>query len=283
MGLPICTAGAYCRLANGNDSGWQVWGAWAFALLCTAGGLGMASLGLSACGGSNQAGANMQTGAHAKGLDHEECSATGHKVEALDTNGDGKEDIRRVMDSSGKVLCAVSDLNHDGRPDLYEFFDASGNVRRREYCYDDLGVVNAVEYYEGGKLARREYDTSGQNVIDTWDWFDPNATPDPKTGRPVHPIRRERATRGDGIVDQWWAWDGNNVTIAVDHTGDGKPDPESTVTLGPDNSVIPQPAPGSAVAPGAGDGGAPAPASSAPAASAAPTTPAGSASDGGKS
>jgi hypothetical protein len=231
----------------------------------------------------------MQTGAHAKGLDHEECSASGHKVEALDTNADGKEDIRRVMDGSGKVLCAVADLNHDGKPDLYEFFDSSGNIRRREFCYDDTGVVNAVEYYEGGKLARREYDTGGQNIIDTWDWFDPNAEPDPKTGRPAHPIRRERATRGDGIVDQWWAWDGKNVTIAVDHTGDGKPDPESTVTLGPDNTVIPQPVPGSAGAPapaGSGDGGTASSSgssASAPAASAAPSAPASGASDGGKS
>jgi hypothetical protein len=226
----------------------------------------------------------MQTGAHAKGLDHEECSASGHKVESLDTNADGKEDIRRVMDGSGKVLCAVADLNHDGKPDLYEFFDSSGNVRRREFCYDDMGVVNAVEYYEGGKIARREYDTGGQNVIDTWEWFDPNATPDPKTGRPAHPIRRERATRGDGVVDQWWAWDGNNVTIAVDHTGDGKPDPESTVTLGPDNSVV-TPAPGSSPG-GGGDAGASASAggtASTPAASAAPAPPASSAADGGKS
>ncbi len=231
---------------------------------------------LAACGGgAAEGGAKMQTGAHAKGVEHEACPEAGNKVEGLDTNSDGKEDIRRVYDHGGHELCRVADLNHDGKPDLYEYFDASGGVRRREYCYNDMGVVNAVEYYEGGKLVRREYDTSGQNVIDTWDWFDPNATPDPKTGRPAHPVRRERDTTGDGIVDQWWAWEGNNVTIAVDHTGDGKPDPDTAVTLGPDNSVI---TPASPVP------GAPAPSGSAP--SAAPSSAlapsSGAAPDGGK-
>jgi hypothetical protein len=213
----------------------------------------------ASCGGSStSAGSKMQTGAHAKGLEHEACPETGNRVEGLDTNSDGKEDIRRVFDKGSHELCRIADLNHDGKPDLYEYFDASGTIRRREYCYDDTGVVNAVEYYEGGKLARREYDTSGQHRIDTWDWFDPAAAPDPKTGRPAHPVRRERDTSGDGIVDQWWAWEGNKVTIAVDHTGDGKPDPDTAVVLGGDNSPAappPAPAPSPAASAGAGDGG----------------------------
>ena len=196
----------------------------------------------------------MATGAHAKGLDHEACPESGNRVDGLDTNSDGKEDIRRVFDKGGHELCRTADLNHDGKPDLYEYFDASGTIRRREYCYDDTGVVNAVEYYEGGKLARREYDTGGQHRIDTWDWFDPNAAPDPKTGRPAHPVRRERDTTGDGVVDQWWAWEGNKVTIAVDHTGDGKPDPDTAIVLGGDNSAA-SAGPASAGSAAAVDGG----------------------------
>jgi hypothetical protein len=191
-----------------------------------------------ACGGgsSSGTGSKMETGARAQGMEHEACPPAGSKVEGVDTNSDGKEDIRRAYDSSGRELCRIADLNHDGKPDLYEFFDSSGTIRRREYCYDDTGVVNAVEYYQGGKLTRREYDTSGQHRIDTWDWFDPNIAPDPKTGRPPHPARRERDTTGDGRVDQWWAWEGDKITIAVDHDGDGKPDPETAVVLGGDNS-----------------------------------------------
>jgi hypothetical protein len=54
---------------------------------------------------------------------------------------------------------------------------------------------------------------------------------DPKTGRPLHPSRRERDTNGDGHVDQWWTWQGTKVSIARDTSGDGKPDPASTVVL----------------------------------------------------
>jgi hypothetical protein len=180
---------------------------------------------------SGVAAAKLPKGA-GEALEHESCDESGNRVEILDTNGDGKPDIRRVFDKSGHELCRVVDLNRDGKPDLYEYFDASGAVRRREFCYDDTGVVNAIEHYEGGRLARREYDTSGQHRIDTWDFFDPGVPMDPKTGRPVHPSRRERDRNGDGSVDEWWTWQGDKVSIARDSNGDGKPDPASTLILG---------------------------------------------------
>jgi hypothetical protein len=223
-------------------------------------------IGAGACGGSEQGSAKAPDTARAESLQHEDCSESGHSVELLDTNGDGKPDITRISDkSSSREICRISDLTHDGKPDMYEYFDAAGTVRRREYCYDDTGMVNAIEHYEGGKLVQREYDAAGQHHIDTWDWFDPNVPPDPKTGRPVHPTRRERDTTGDGHVDQWWTWNGDKITIAVDSTGDGKADPAATIVLGGSDS------PGSA---------APTPAVTADAGSAAPTA---SAADGGKS
>src|SRR5580700_2199390 len=49
------------------------------------------------------------------GLEHEACDESGNRVEMLDTNNDGKPDIRRVFNKgSGKEVCRVSDLNHDG-------------------------------------------------------------------------------------------------------------------------------------------------------------------------
>jgi hypothetical protein len=189
----------------------------------------------AACGGNEKGAASaakvLQT-ARSESIDHERCDVSGSHVEGLDTNGDGKPDIRRVYDGSKHEVCRVTDLNHDGKPDLYEYFDGSGTIRRREFCYDDTGVVNAVEHYEGGKLVQREYDTTGQHKLDTWDWFDPNAPIDGKTGRPAHPTRRERDIRGDGVIDQWWTWSGDKVSIATDKNGDGKPDPESLIVLG---------------------------------------------------
>jgi hypothetical protein len=189
---------------------------------------------IGGCGGSDKVRGNgiaAPQGARSEALEHETCDTTG-KVEALDTNGDGKPDILRVFDGNHRELCRTIDLNHDGRPDLYEYFDTAGGLRRREFCYDDTGAVNAIEVYEAGKLVRREYDTTGRHRIDTWDWFDPSAAPDPSTGRPRHPIRRERDTRGAGTVDQWWTWEGSKISIANDRDGDGRPDPASVFVLG---------------------------------------------------
>src|SRR5579883_456356 len=114
-----------------------------------------------ACSGNEQS-TNGAGGAKSAGaprvetIQHEPCDQSMGRVETLDSNNDGKSDITRVYDKkSGAELCRVVDLNHDGKPDMYEYFDGSGTIRRREYAYDDSGVVNAIEYYEGGKLVRR--------------------------------------------------------------------------------------------------------------------------------
>jgi len=239
----------------------------------------------SSANSSGVAAAKLPSGSRDESLAHEQCNESSNRVEQLDTNNDGKSDIRRVFDKGGHELCRVVDLNHDGHPDLYEYFDPSGSVRRREFCYDDTGVVNAIEYYDAGKLSRREYDTTGMHKIDTWDYFDGSPV-DAKSGRPTHPSRRERDTTGDGHVDQWWTWSGDNVTIAVDTNGDGKPDPNSQLTLDKTGQPV-----GSA---SAQDNGSPppaassaAPADTSTAAAAASTAPAAAASggpsaDGGK-
>jgi hypothetical protein len=127
---------------------------------------------------------------------------------------------------TGKELCRITDLDHDGKPDMFEYYDVNGQLRRREADYDTSGVVNAVEFFENGKLARRELDTTGQHRIDTWDYFDTTS------GKR---LRRERDSTNDGKVDQWWTFDGDKVTIAMDRNGDGKPDPTDVVTIGGDN------------------------------------------------
>lgn len=155
-------------------------------------------------------------------IDHEACSESGKRVETLDTNGDGKVDIRRVYDGSVEI-CRVSDMNHDGKPDMFEYFDKTGQIRRREVDFDDNAVANLIEHYENGKLVSRELDTTNQGRLDTWDTFDP------ATGKIV---KRERDSTNDGRIDQWWSYDGDKVTIAMDRNGDGLPDPESTVVMG---------------------------------------------------
>ena len=173
--------------------------------------------------GPGAGGANApQSGPVVETIEHEACSDGGHKVELLDSKGDGKADIKTVVDGSGRPICRVTDINHDGKADLYEYFDGSGAIRRREADYDENGIIDSVEIYEGGKLVKREYDTTGQHRVDTWDYFDK------VSGKRV---RRERDTTNDGKVDQWWTWDGDKITIAVDRNGDGQPDPGATLVL----------------------------------------------------
>jgi hypothetical protein len=195
-------------------------------IAATAGG-GALTLALG-CGGSEKtsgvAQSTLPEGVHSETLDHEACSESGHRVETLDTNNDGKADIKRLYDTrTGKEVCRITDLDHDGKPDLYEYYDSNGVIRRREAGYDGSGIVDVIELYENGKLAKRELDTTGQHRVDTWDFFDP------VTGKIT---RRERDSTNDGRVDQWWTYDGDKVTIAMDKNGDGKPDPADTVTIG---------------------------------------------------
>ena len=49
------------------------------------------------------------------------------------------------------------------------------------------------------------------------------------------------------MIDQWWTWSGDQLTIAVDKNGDGKPDPETTLVFGGDGgSIAPPEVPGAA-------------------------------------
>ena len=206
-----------------------------FAIVLTGAGFATAlALAAAACGSSETPAATGEPQAPttqlAPPLKHEPCEDSMGQVDALDVNGDGKSDLKRIVNKgSGQEICRVADLNHDGKPELYTYYDASGQLRRREAMYEASEAISAIEYYEGGKLVRRELDTSGQRRVDTWDTFDP------ATGKRV---KRERDTNGDGKVDQWWTWDGDKLTIAMDKNSDGQPDPDATLVTGPNGQLI---------------------------------------------
>ncbi len=200
----------------------------------------------AAAGASTAANASGPSQVRSESIDHESCNEGGKRIESLDTNGDGKPDIRRVYDGNVEI-CRVSDMNHDGKPDMFEYFDKTGQIRRREVDFDDNAVANLIEHYENGKLVSRELDTTNQGRLDTWDTFDP------ATGKIV---KRERDSTNDGRIDQWWTYEGDKVTIALDRNGDGLPDPESTVVMGDNGKEGGAPMP---LAAGAADGGFPPP------------------------
>jgi hypothetical protein len=230
---------------------WRAFAGAAFGLI----GAGAVTATAPGCGGESSGGSKAATadGHRSTVIVHEPCAEGGHRVEPVDVNNDGKPDIRKMFDGSTEV-CRVTDLNRDGHPDLFEYFDKAGQLRRREFDFDDNGVVNQIDTYQGGKLASRELDTTNQGRIDTWDTFEP------ATGARV---KRERDATGDGRIDQWWAYEGERVTILMDRNGDGLPDPDATIVLGADGKPIT-----------ITDGGAPSAASDAGAATAAPPPPA---------
>jgi len=191
--------------------------------------------------------AEAKTPEGAKPLDHEKCEDTMGRVEVLNAS-DGKFALKQIFDKSGgRELCRIADLNHDGKPDMYEYYNADGSLRRREGAYENTDAISEIQIYENGKLVRGERDTTGQRKVDTWDTYDP------ATGKLV---KRERDNNGDGKVDQWWTWEGQNITIAIDKNGDGQPDPDQTITVGPNGQAITPPKPvDSASAGDAGSGG----------------------------
>jgi len=183
-----------------------------------------------------------------KELAHEKCDDSMGRVVVLDSEHTGKPELKQIFDkTTGRELCRVVDLNHDGKPDMYEYYDADGNIRRREGAYDNTDAISEIQIFEGGKLVRRERDTTGQRKVDTWDTYDP------ASGKL---IKRERDNNGDGKVDQWWTFEGNNVTIAVDKNGDGQPDPNDTITVGPNGQVVSTASTSTSSAP-SGDAGGP--------------------------
>ncbi len=217
---------------------WQLIGAG--ALLTTL--VGASALGTAGCEASEtlMSGARDPSLVRNTAIVHEPCDTKSSQAQALDANLDGKPEVVRVY-RGGTEVCRVSDLNGDGKPNMYEYFAQDGKtVRRREYDYDDNGVVNEIEIYEGGRLTRREMDTTNQGRIDTWDTFDT------VTGKIS---KRERDGSLDGRVDQWWVWNGDSVEVSVDRDGDGKPDPEASLLIGPNGQPAAVGGPAASAAP----------------------------------
>jgi hypothetical protein len=156
-------------------------------------------------------------------IEHERCDTESSGNQPLDTNGDGRPDIVRVM-SSGHEVCRMVDLNHDGRADSYIYFDASGAVRRRESDFDRDGRIDEIATYAGGVAVRKDRETNLDGKLDTWDFYE--------AGK-IH--QRLRDSDGDGKVDQWWSWPNPDksecAVIASDRNGDGKPDLNDVVDV----------------------------------------------------
>jgi len=145
-------------------------------------------------------------------------------AQRFDVNGDGQPDMTRVPDASGRELCRILDLNFDRAVDVFVYYDPAGRERRRESDYDRDGRADEIVNLREGVVFLKERETNFDDKIDTWDYYEGGRL-----------IRRERDSDGDGLVDQWWAFnDPTNdrcAMVAADRNVDGKPDPESVIDL----------------------------------------------------
>src|SRR5262249_34773354 len=118
--------------------------------------IALLSFSAGGCGGAKEGDAKVPSADTLPlAIEHESCDVTSGSAEKLDTNGDGKPDIVRVM-SGGREVCRMVDLNHDDKPDSYLYFDANGAIRRREPDFDRAGRVDEIAEYSRGVVVRND-------------------------------------------------------------------------------------------------------------------------------
>jgi hypothetical protein len=175
----------------------------------------------ASCGGSREQAKGPGDMALPLNMDHEPCDTGSSSAQKIDTNGDGKPDIIKVMVGAREV-CRMVDLNHDGRPDSFIYFDEKGAIRRTESDFDRDGFIDEIAHYSGGVVVRKDRETNLDRKLDTWDFYQ---------GGKIH--QRLRDSDANGKVDQWWTWPNPDkpecAVIASDHDNDGQPDPNSVV------------------------------------------------------
>lgn len=156
-------------------------------------------------------------------IKHEPCDINAPTATRIDVNGDTRPDIIHVM-NGGREVCRIVDLNLDGAIDAFIYYDDAGKERRRESDFDRDGRPDEIVTSREGFVFLKERETNYDDQIDTWDYYE--------GGRLA---RRERDSDGDGLVDQWWAFndptDPRCAAVASDRNVDGKPDPENVVDL----------------------------------------------------
>lgn len=143
----------------------------------------------------------------------ERVNDEGLTEQRIDLNGDGVPDVFNFYRGDGRVLVRKEvDLNWDGNIDVRTWFDGTGNFEREEMDGDFDGLVDWVDYYQGGKRVLSKVDTDYDGQFDLYKIFE---------GGVVR--RKERDTNGDGNIDFWMYLDdsGQVVKTGRDIDGDG--------------------------------------------------------------
>jgi hypothetical protein len=156
-------------------------------------------------------------------LVHEDCPIAAAGSASEDINGDGRPD-RRTVNVGSRPRCRALDFNFDGVVDAWVYLDEGGRLRRRESDFDGDGSVDEVSLYQAGMIVEEQRVTTRAGKLDTWHYF--------KGGKVA---RTERDSNGDDYIDQWWEYpDRRSLDCPLIHSdvdGDGQPDPGATVDV----------------------------------------------------
>ena len=170
----------------------------------------------------------MEEEAEDRGSGSSRCDASAANRDAteFDTSGDGRADVRKVYlrlgvgDTARQVLiCRESDLNADGRKDVIRYYDDSGKSLREDSDRNFDGRVDASTSYQDNQIVLQEQDNNFDGVIDSRITY--------RDGRPV---RAERDTsglsEGGSFHPNRWEYyeDGRMVRMGTDIDGDGTVD-----------------------------------------------------------
>jgi hypothetical protein len=147
------------------------------------------------------------------------------EVEKYDLTGDGKADLVKVFTRSGDPKLPAQDrprvharteidFNRDGKLDVWQYFNPDGVMVREEMDHDFDGKVDAIDYYAQGAVFKREVFLPPGTRPSLWRFYEEGKL-----------ARNERDTTGDGKPDTFEYFDdGKIVRVGYDRDGDGKPD-----------------------------------------------------------
>ncbi|MEM7448705.1 MAG: hypothetical protein AAF355_10730 [Myxococcota bacterium] len=167
---------------------------------------------LLACG-SSSSGSGALHGGTSDEVESKSCE--GGRLQSVDVNNDGVDDIRHRVADDGRRRCTEFDMNYDGTFDITRFYDLDGvTVLREQHDFDFDGRLDQLSFYQDGQLARKELDTNFDSVIDTWLWC--------SSGRVS---RAERDRDYNGRPDVWEQYQEGIISeVRYDNDNDGKPE-----------------------------------------------------------
>ncbi|MFQ5848414.1 MAG: hypothetical protein ACE5IQ_12185 [Candidatus Methylomirabilales bacterium] len=78
----------------------------------------------------------------------------------------------RPIYAGGTLIRKERDVNGDGKPDILRYYDGTGKLLRQEEDSRLTGHIDTRTFYEAGHPVRKESDTNGDGRVDLWAFYD---------------------------------------------------------------------------------------------------------------